>query len=66
MNGVADEVELETVVEDTDVSGPEYGAEEMLVMVAPIPRGIVFVLPEGETDDRLVVYEELGRAPRGI
>ena len=53
MSGVSDAIELDVVVEAED-SGPVYAEDDKLVVLAPIPMGIVFVLADGETDERLV------------
>lgn len=46
---------------------PVYaGADEIVEVVAPIPNGIVFVLAAGATDERLVVYDEVGATSLGI
>lgn len=42
------------------------GAEPMVEVVAPMPNWILFVLAIGETDDRLVVYEDVGKMSLGI
>jgi len=53
-------------VDDWLDSGPVYGADDKAVVVCPIPKGIVLVLPTGATEERLVVYDEVGLAPGGI
>lgn len=42
------------------------GVDEMAYVVAPILNGILFVLAIGATDERLVVYEDIGATSLGI
>lgn len=58
--GVADAVEPDLVFDDAEDSGPVYIDDEIVDPVDPIARGIVSVLASGLTDERLVVYDELG------
>jgi hypothetical protein len=60
MKGVADAVELDVLVDEIEESGPVYAEDESVVVVAPMPSLIVFVLDDGRTDDKLVEYDELG------
>jgi hypothetical protein len=55
MNGVAEDEDADEVVEEADDSGPVYADDEIVLVVAPMPRLIVFVLAEGVADERLVV-----------
>ena len=66
MKGIADVVELDDVFDDVDDSGPVYAEDEIVLVVPPMPRLMLFVLAEGEVEDKLVEYEELGSTPCGI
>lgn len=59
MAGVATEEAAATVDDPLD-SGPVYGADDNVAVDCPIPKGTVLVLAAGVTEDKLVVYEELG------
>ena len=54
MTGDAEEPGLEVLVV-TEESGPVYAKEATLIVLAPIPFCMVFVVLNGETDERLVL-----------